>query len=330
MLNKNGDSEALKYLGLLIGLLRTPKEARGLVGPVTQPSEMTIIGNRYLSASGVDASTRRLHEDGRGLLWNAYYMGDWSAMFVLARRTLDGDGLELDVDGGLSLLQEAARAGDPDALAWWMEDPDHKLLSADGCAKDLIEGRKWLRMAAELDGGQSTVALATRLLDGRGFDRDVEEGRMLLRLSAEAGSPEASYELALRTFSGRDFDKNIREGRRWLCRAAYAGYVPAMEQLALRIMNAEGEELFEKMAAEGSSWYSKATDASLKGFDEVRHADANDRFGEMVLGGDGIQRDVKKGMEWLLERVEAHVPRAMCVFGLRLLIRGSVNRWVPV
>jgi len=252
-------------------------------------------------------------------------MGDWSAMFVLARRILDGDGFVQDVEWGLELLQEAADAGDPDARRWWMEDPVHPFLPGGGPTQDLAEGRKWLIRAGETGDADSRQVLAERILEGRGFAPDPAQGRRRLIEAAESGSPKAMSDLAMRILTAQGFDRDVREGRRWLTRAAQAGYPPAMGELAQRIFNPQGEELFERMAAEGPSWYIKAQEAHSRGFARVQDADASHRLGEQILGGDGIDRDVDKGMQWVLQQAEAGVPSVMCVLALRFLIRGAAK-----
>jgi TPR repeat protein len=309
-------------------LMKVPKEARASVGTVNRPSEMTVKGDQRLHGVGPDTggqSIRRLQEDGRELLWCAHGMGDWSAMFVLARRILDGDGFVQDVEWGLELLREAADAGDPDALKWWMEDPAHPLLPGGGPRQDLAEGRKWLIRAGATGDANSRQVLAERILEGKGFARDLAEGRRRLIEAAEAGSPKAMSDLAMRILTAQGFDRDVREGRRWLTKAAQAGYPPAMGELAQRIFNPQGEELFERMSAEGSAWYSKAQEVHLRGFDRVQNAGASHRLGEQILGGDGIGRDVDKGMQWVLQQAEAGVPSVMCVLALRFLIRASAK-----
>src|SRR5215204_2649328 len=105
-------------LGLAL-LLSTPPSSSALAGPATRPTFENVL------------------EDAR--------KGDGSAMRDVAKRLLDGDGVDKNSQEGFSWILKAAEAGN--ALA--MNDVAICFAVGDGTTKDLAKALFWYRKGAD-------------------------------------------------------------------------------------------------------------------------------------------------------------------------------------
>jgi uncharacterized protein len=146
----------------------------------------------------------------------------WRADREIARRKLWGEGLRLDVKGGLAILRARIRAGDTEAmerLGDWYHDVKEdypravvlyrraaRLGSSDGMTSlhDCLSGDharvskndraalRWLRRALALENDGAYYRMGERLVAGKGVTRNVPKGLKFIRRSIDAHIGNAS------------------------------------------------------------------------------------------------------------------------------------------
>ena len=143
--------------------------------------------------------------------------GHLGAMFALGTSLLDGDGIDTDVEGGLSWLERASEAGDEHAayslaLLHWF---------GDRVPEDEEKGRRYARLAAERDHGRAQVMVAADRLDDGSPEAVDEAQRWLARAADKEPQNEAERELWTSTFerlgqSLRELGRDAAEVDGWL------------------------------------------------------------------------------------------------------------------
>lgn len=186
-------------------------------GELGNPSGWLRLADYCFDGRGVRRSARR----GLAYLRRAQ-RETWRGDREIARRKLWGEGLALDVKGGLSILRERIRRRDAEAmwiLATWYHDAKedyaratrlyrrgaelgdvdsmcslHDCLSGGhgSVRKDDRAALRWLRRALALDDDGACYRMGERLVEGRGVRRDARKGLRLIQRSIDARIGNAS------------------------------------------------------------------------------------------------------------------------------------------
>ena len=190
----------------------------------------------------------------------------------------------------LSWYRIGAERGDPRAqvrLAFCCE-------TGSGCPQDLTRARMWYMKAAEQGDVSAMIHAADLLLDGRGGEKNVSEGLRLLRRAAEEeeGGQEALLRLGLFYFRGEDVPAEDRPRAdelafQWLERAAAQSDGKAYAPLGRLYLEGRG---MEKDVPRG---FSLVLDGAFEG-----DPYAQVLLGHLYEEGLGTEPSREKALEW--------------------------------
>lgn len=249
---------------------------------------MDAIGNLYLGGAEGIAADPLAAENWLG---RAIASGNESARARLGNALVHGIGLDRDPARGFPMLQQAAAAGEPDA----MDGLGRLYLSgAEGIPADPAKAREWLDRAVAEGHPYAPVRLGNALLRGDGLPADLQAGLALLQDAAAEGQPDAMDGLGRLYLTGAEgVPADPEKAREWLRKATDAGqpYAPVRLGRALTFGEAlpadpeVGRALLEQAAAGGQ-------------------ADAYDLLGRSYLeGSGGVARDKEEGRRYLRQAV---------------------------
>jgi TPR repeat protein len=248
-----------------------------------------------------------------------------TAMLVLGWRLVDGDGLEMNLDEGKMLLENAAMSGDVDAMIILA----NRLLDGKGLEQNIEEGKRLLTNAVEMGNEKAKYAFAFRLLEGDNVEQDIYQGERLLRELFDQGFKPAGVDLANRLIEGDIIEKDPEVGEQIL-RDLSDSFDVAAFLLANRLIDGdglqinaiEGEAILRKLVTKGNReaafilgsrqhygrGLNKNVDESLKLLNKLANSgdtNAMQILGELYISGDGVIVDVEVGKRWLTKAAEA-------------------------
>ncbi|MBK7876520.1 MAG: sel1 repeat family protein [Planctomycetes bacterium] len=267
-------------------------------------------------------------------------LGDPDCLTDLGVRAFRGDGVERDVGRAVQFYRRAARLGGAEAA--------HNLglcsLHGDGVPRDARVAKRWMKRAEELGNVSGTLQLARFHFEGVGGPRDARKGLACLR-RAQKTTWRADRELARRKLWGDGLRRDVRAGLAllrarervgdakamrlhadWLHderrdygeaarlyrRAATSGDVDAM--LALHDCLAAGHGLAVRRNDRSAlRWLGRAIELEADG--------AWYRMGERLVRGQGVVRDVRRGMRLVQRSIDREEHDARLVLGELLLER---------
>lgn len=218
-------------------------------------------------------------------------------------------------------LRESAAKGD--ALAQRLVA--NAYLSGEGVKKDLVEGVRWLRLAADQRDPVAQYVLGTLYDQGEGVPADLREAVKWYELAAAQGLPDAQYNLAICYSKGEGVaKKDLKIACEWFRRAALQGDAQSQSRLGLAYISGSG---VERDRAEAANWLRKAAyqdvataqfylgrlcqegqgvpqefDVAAKWYRKAAIqglAEAQFYLGTMLLEGTGIDRNLSEGREWI-------------------------------
>jgi Sel1 repeat len=161
----------------------------------------------------------------------------------------------------------------------------------DGVPKDLEEGIKWYKKAAESGYPKSQSNLGNCYLAGRGIKKDTVEAVKWLEKAASQGYPKAQYNLAHLYETGCGVLKqDSKKAGEWYLKASENGNSDAMNNLAGMYMRGEGVEQNLKEAVRWSEIGAKKGNELAQAF-----------IGQLYLTTipDVIVKDRSKALYWL-------------------------------
>jgi hypothetical protein len=161
--------------------------------------------------------------------------GDRNATYALAMMTLEGHGVTKDKARATSLLEQAAKAGQPSAAY------NLGLLAlAEGTPDGDARGAKLVRQGAEAGVPEAEYALATLLREGKGVEADREAAaRMMARAARDLYEP-AEIEYAIMLFNGDGLPKDEAAAAKLFLRSASRGNPIAQNRLARLYVSGQG------------------------------------------------------------------------------------------
>ena len=109
------------------------------------------------------------------------------------------------------------------------------------------EGKVWAQLQ-----------LGIKYLEGiQGFDKNVAEGVRYIRMAAEGGYVEAKFSLGIFYYEGEGVSQDYNIALDWLRQAADEGYAPAQYMMGRMYYHGEG---VDKDYKEALIWFKKAAD----------------------------------------------------------------------
>jgi TPR repeat protein len=133
-------------------------------------------------------------------------------------------------------LEASARGGDPVA--------QRKLgvcyLKGDGVQKDVEEGIKWIRMAAQQDEVVAQRIMGNRYLRGIGVQKDLSEALKWIRSAADKGDSIAQNLLGNCLGTGEGITKDLEQAAEWFEKSARRGNIPSLVALGRLYLYGQG------------------------------------------------------------------------------------------
>ncbi|MGE5525377.1 MAG: tetratricopeptide repeat protein [Rhodospirillaceae bacterium] len=218
-----------------------------------------------LSAPQLNAAAKRRVEAEFAALRQAAEAGDAKAMFSLAYRYEQGQGVAQSDALANDWYRKAADAGNSDA----MTNLGFRHKFGKGVPPDGEAAVTWYRRAAEAGNPTAMNNLAAEYLNGKSVPRDVAEAIRWFEQSAAAGYVEAATNLAFNYASGTVLPKNDALALEWYRKAADGGSARAMYGLGTLYANGrgvarDGEEAVRWYRAAAAKSYSPAIEELKK------------------------------------------------------------------
>ncbi len=252
------------------------------------------LGVRYSTGDGVDKNPPKAV-----YFWQlASEKGSANAQNNLAFAYYEGIGIEKNPKKAFELWRKAAEKGDPTHV--------NNLAFAyrDGIGTEINTKKAyalWLKNAEEGHAGsQNMVAFAYE--EGIGIEKNPDLAKKWFYRAAENGNISAIKTLAVSYELGTLFIKDLQKSFEFKLKAAELGDVESQEQVADAYEDGAG---VEKNLQEAIKWHDKAFQQILK-FAENGESEFQFKLANKYLyGRDGIEKNLKKGFDWLRKAAEA-------------------------
>jgi uncharacterized protein len=280
---------------------------------------------------------RMRRDDSNALLYllAAAQMGHLAALVDAGRRYVRGWGCEPDPERGFGLLEKAAAAGWGEA--YWQLAYFHR--NGIGTAKDARQA-----LVHAIRGFSRTHAAHCATMAGDIYAEDLLDERRSFKWTlrgARAGDTDAMTSTGISYLYGHGVAADHAEAVRWFRRAARRGCRQAHNNLALCYRNGEGVPVDRRRAfahrlcaAELGHRTSKIAVAAWRidgfgvrrdpkrGMAALRRLARTDpraavELGERLLDGEGVAKNARKGIEWLVRAADAGSPMALNALGVR-------------
>ena len=168
------------------------------------------------------------HKKANVYLSKAVEQGDSDAMLRLALNYVNDNSHGVNPDEALSLIKRSFEAGNALAARLLAEI----CLNGNGMKKDIIEGVKYMLIAAERGDGEALNKIGLWYDEGKnGLPEDDEKAVEYYRKAADRGDASAMYNLALMYLNGEGIMKDRQEAIRWLKKASDSGHKDAAKRL---------------------------------------------------------------------------------------------------
>lgn len=250
--------------------------ARGVPGA---QAELSV---RLMSGDGVE----RDDAEAARLAALAAEGGDAYGAYLHAFALEHGRGVERDLQQAAHWYGESATAGNPNGANAYA-----RLLEAGrGVAADAARARAHYLTAAEAGLPDAQARLGRLLRIGSGGPRDLAAARGWLERAGE--QPIALYHLGLMTWNGEDGPEDRPNGLQMIRRAADGGLADAQVEAARILTTATGGEPFRDEAA-AVAYLGQAAAQD--------HLDALAILGMRLIDGEGVAKDVDRGLAMLDE-----------------------------
>lgn len=164
--------------------------------------------------------------------------GGKNALMPLANCFRFGIGRTQDPEQAISLIREAADAGQPDALCAWGSalargqtvnaDPDKGVALCEQAASwQADDDSKAAQRQAAMIRAEAMAALSALYLDGKALPRQPEKALDWLKKAVEEGHGQAAYNLSVMYQLGDGVEKDLAEAEKWAEKAIARRYPPA-------------------------------------------------------------------------------------------------------
>ncbi|HPF99356.1 MAG TPA: tetratricopeptide repeat protein [Kiritimatiellia bacterium] len=215
--------------------------------------------------------------------WHSALQGDREALYTIGSMMLEGVLLPLNEELGFTCIENAARAGFPDAqfelgLAYALGDYR---------ARDEREGLKWILKAAAQGHSDAQFNAGLMYCTGKGSKVDKTTGRQWFLKAAKQGEPRARCALAYMYLIGDDVPRDPKQALYWYQKAADQGWPLGQMGLAALYYDGVGVPRSYERAAE---LYRLAAE---QGEDEAQIT-----LGKMYAEGLGVGKNIDASLYW--------------------------------
>lgn len=176
------------------------------------------------------------------LALDAARQGHSQAQVLVATLYTLGHGTKRDTEQAFFWLREAARAGEAEAMAMLAD----MYRQGEGVAKDEAEAFLWTRKASQAGVTRAYLWLGLHYYYGIGTPRDGALAAVLLRPFAELGDTESQRCVAVLAYEGRGIKQDLATAVKYFTMAAASGDKEA--NLYLGVMAYKGQGLAQDMA----------------------------------------------------------------------------------
>lgn len=183
-------------------------------------------------------------QEAYALMQAAAEAGNRLAQFNFAQLLIQNEPGDRGMTKAVVYYQRAADAGLPDAQYAMSQIHAN---GAGGKARDEVEARRWLLLAARQNFDTAQLDLGTWLVEGRGGPRDFKAGFGWLKRAAEGGNVAAQNRLAKLYMGGIGTEPNATDAAAWYFLARRRGLIdPAMEDFLRGLTDAELKTALER------------------------------------------------------------------------------------
>ena len=228
--------------------------------------------------------------------------------------------------------QKRANDGDTEAqrrLSWMFETGNGVPQNAEKSELWAIEASRRDYEAGEVLETEELYNLGVAYFQGDVIEKDFEKAGAIFTQTAEAGLAQAQYSLGLFYANGTAFERNEETAFSWFVKAAAQGHDKAQFEVAQRYYYGYGApqrdlakafEILQQSAQQGNTksqlllgmMYGKGEAPEGKDYAKAAHwleiAKDDKEFpigkaflGMMYLRGEGVQKDMEKGLQYLRE-----------------------------
>ena len=162
-----------------------------------------------------------------------------------------------------------------------------------GKRKDVQEGLKWIRMAAELGHAKAQCELGGCYDLGIGVEKNYMEAVKWYHLAAEQGQVHAQYNLGNSYYLGKGVIQDYVESAKWYRKAADQGDADGERELGRCYAYGKG---VAQDYDEAVKWYRKAADQG--------DVDAQNGLGYCYENGNGVTQDDVEAVKWYRKAAE--------------------------
>ncbi|OHS93503.1 hypothetical protein TRFO_11696 [Tritrichomonas foetus] len=240
------------------------------------PQAQFNLGVMYFKGDGIQKDKPRAAE----LFEEAANRGNSKALFNLAVMNQKGDGIPENKERALELYEKSAKFNNVDALL----NLGVMYGEGEGCQKDKAKAIEYYTRAAELGNAKAQLNLGLMYHNGDGCEQDCEKARYYYEKAAAQGNAQAQLNLGLMYAV-----VNRERATQLLEKSADQGNADALLSLGNMYSGSDANksravECYAAAAAQGNP-------------------EAQCKLGAMYLHGDGVEQDLDKAEQLLLESV---------------------------
>ncbi|MEL7252757.1 MAG: hypothetical protein AAGL23_01180 [Pseudomonadota bacterium] len=221
------------------------------------------------------------------------------ALYHYALLLMNGQGGAVDRDGGYSLLDRAARLGQPKAATLlarvYMTGPSA------GVDRNTTRAAELLEIAVSGSDPEAQFYLANLLMTGDGVVPNPTRGLELMEASAENGFVAAQYELSKIFSKGDESPEDRAKALKWLTSAAEGGHPEGQFFLANALYNGLGVPVDKP---EAMRWYRRAAEQGIPIAQRILGT-------AYMTGADSLDANPQEALRWLTSAAQAGDPGAM-------------------
>ena len=242
--------------------------------------------------------------------------GDAKAQDTLGTDYLASCGANQPLVKGVDLLERAAIKGNVHAQLTL----GRAFAAGEGVPKDEVKAASWIRKAAATGDAKAQNDLGVTYELGAGLAKDPARAAQLFQSAAEQGLPEAQLNFASALDRGIGIPQSYELARKWYMKAAEHKDSAAEYRLGMLYESGLGGD---KDSARAMIWFERAADdgsedaqvrLGRKSPSEAKTIDSGYfqyMIGVKMLRGEGLEKDVPKGIAFLKKSAEAGYPPAM-------------------
>jgi len=304
-----------------------------------------IMGTRYLYGHWINTDSIK----GKYLLDKAITQGSLQAKLTLAKFKIRAGKSKAELQEGIKIINELISKNNNDAKKFYAE----YLITGPLLIRNVSKGLELLRELVYEGVDESKLVYAMYLFEGEYTEQNIEEAKQILQDLLERNYIEAKTYYSELLIDGEYFDKDPDLGLSMLHEAANQGNEYAKLRLGLRYAYGYGipkdirkstlifKELI-KLGDRDAAYYlakifikeSKNNELGSinEAFELLEKAEtagslrAKVYLGELYIDGEYIDKNVKKGLNYLNSAIELNDSRAMRELGYRYLHGVGLNR----